>query len=149
MKSLYATLYFSSIAIPGALQASGMCHLRGRALSLARARTGTGSRQPVCPGVSHWARCTRGALGCCHDLPKAVNTSHFAPLPTPSRRSQGPQMNSGLGQFPYKEKKLLKEECGPATAELASLPANGPQRLFLHTGIWEAGFEEEIFVIIM
>lgn len=42
-------------------------------------------------------------------------------------------MNWGLGHFPYKERKLLKEECGPATAELASTPASGPQRLFLHT----------------
>lgn len=58
-------------------------------------------------------------------------------------------MNSGLGQFPYKERKLLKDECGPATAELASLPASGPQRLLLCTEISEAGLEEEIFVIIM
>lgn len=52
MKSLYTTLYFSSIVIPGALQASGMCLLRGRALSLCQGESRTGSWQPVCPGVS-------------------------------------------------------------------------------------------------
>lgn len=44
-------------------------------------------------------------------------------------------MNSGLGQFPCKERKLLKEECGPATPELTAVPAKEPQRVFLRTGV--------------
>lgn len=53
MKCLYATLYFSSAVIPGALRAAGMCHLGGCALSLRQAESGLSSRQPAGQGVSH------------------------------------------------------------------------------------------------
>lgn len=144
MKSLYATLYFSSIVIPGALQAPGMCHLRGRALSLCQGERDRLPAACVPRGLPLRPTAPGELWGAAMTFLK-LQTLHILLLcPLLSRHSEGPQMNSGLGQFPYKETKLLKEEYDPASA-----PANGPQRLFLHTGIWEAGFEEEIFVIIM
>lgn len=108
MKSLYATLYFSSIVIPGALQASGMCHLRGRALSLCQGESGSGSRNLCAQGSPTEPHCTRGALGCCHDLPKAVNISHFAPLPTAVSTQRGTANELGTGTISLQREEVAE-----------------------------------------
>lgn len=105
MKSLYATLYFSSTAIPGVARAPGTCHRRGCAPSWE-----LNSQRPAAPP-------SRLCLpGCWHDLAKAATAPGFAPAPAPSRHSEGPQTNSGMGQFPDKERKLLEGGTRPRYA---------------------------------
>lgn len=105
MQSLYATLYFSSTVIPGVPRAPGMCHPRGCTPSWE---------------LSSQRLAELCLSGCWHHLAKAATAPGFAPVPTPSPHSKGPQMNSGTGQFPDKERKLLEGGTWPCYAGACS-----------------------------
>lgn len=119
MKCLYATLYFSSAVIPGALRAAGMCHLGGCALSLRQAESGLSSRQPARRGVSHRDPLRqRGGcelLGAGATFLKSCKRFRFCSSAHAVWTRRGAA--NGLGTAaPYKEGKLLEGRTWPRDA---------------------------------
>jgi len=139
MKSLYATLYFSSVFIPGVLRAPGSCHLGGCTLSLRQAESGLGSCWDPVGWGNGWASLGAGATFL---QPWTLQALLLCLCHLDTARDR--RWTRGWGNFLTKRGSCWEEERSPATPELVSPPANGPQRLLLHAGVWEALFGEEI-----